>query len=424
MIDAANVDPEDGFFMIENPSDNTIYFDRSKVIKKDDPFFINKKYDFSNIVEMTEDIVKNNLYTGLVEVDDNGISISEDDYLYRLPYMVPDNSAPRGIVVKTSMIPFRAALRATFYYTAQEKYSERFTFDKSTPFDSLKPLPQSNPGYLAGVYPPQELTIDKKIFVFSDSNMIWQLKDSSNYPLILDEGETVSNNNFANIKVLQSSIITNDKWDTGRIYAELGWYHRNDLIKILDKAKRYYESLSMPVIGGYIIVPEMLFSGSSLSSMDAGSDGIGFGSLISDDRYLDGGYLKKPICEISHSFPEITATIGFDLRISTINDKFDPQLPVRIRAIEHFSSISEKKKEKEAAKKQSTVTKQVEDEPIKNEIISGCENLIKLAFGPAIASDKLLNYLGNIVKDFADNVKSESDKKKLEEMLDNPSKYF
>lgn len=340
MMDSVSIDSEHGFFVVGNPRDTAVYFDRSKVkVYGDDAQPLNYKTFPFWIQQIINNARKENGLGPPLSFSAN----PEKEPYYKTQYMMPGGL--RQVRVLSEYIPFRTKMRGTFYYDAAQNYTDSkyegngsFTDD----YDIIDGAPSFNEHNLSGIYPEsQNVGTLTKFGYIVDTSMILQS----------DEGLFSSSSNPI-VKFLQNGVIKNLQNETGKIYVTLEWQHRNDYSKLRDKAKRIYEESSIPEISGFIVVPEMLVAGSSGNVLIDSGNGFGLGMILYNG-------IEKPITDIAHQFPNISATIGFDYRISRVGKEFDRFEIPKIRATEIFKNIAPKefetqKQRKEAAHGQNT----------------------------------------------------------------------
>ena len=306
-LDGVSIDSANGYFMVSNPKDVSVYFDKSKIKNYNNMQPIN--YRTFNILLATMTAQQRDELTRLREG------------FYKTVFMESNGNNLRGVNFKSEYIPFRVKMRSTFYYSSPEVHMELKDFDEISGYY------KNNTGYLAGIYPlGTEVNSYTKLQVIADQNMIYQDYED---PSMVGNPEK---------KYLQSGALTNDQYQFGKVYVDLTWKNRNDYLRLLKKAQITYDESKNAEITGTLIVPEMLRSGSAKYVIgDTYDFGYGLGSI-----YHNGVY--KPISDISHSFPNIQATISFDRRISTIKEPFDEKYIPKIVATEYFKNISDDNK--------------------------------------------------------------------------------
>lgn len=311
-IDGVTVDNENGFFIISNPKEVGVYFDKSKIATYED---------------MSQPLNFMTYPTGWMGIGSaaRGANDANRQPYYQTVYMIPNSNGVKGVNFVSEYIPFRTRMRATFYYTASERYAELENYDKMDYYY------KNNPGYLCGIYPESNIDVNDRLGIVVDQNMVYQ-----------DYEQTFSASSKPSVSFLQSGALTNDKYQFGKIYILLEWSHRNDYLKLRRKAELYYNEHKTPDVTGNMILPELLRAGAAGYVKETiYRHGYGLGGI-----YHCGVY--KPISDVSHSFPAIQATIGFDRRISTFKEPFDVRYIHKIRAFEYFDVITDQDKNKNA----------------------------------------------------------------------------
>ena len=319
-LDSVTLDNEFGYFLISQPAAVSVYFDKSSV--RD--YTGVQPFNYKNAKQINEYIIraKAELHT------------QRKKAYYTMPLMRPDSGGPRGVrIVDSAHIPFRTTMRATFYYNKPEKHME------NEGYDEIHYDPVFNDVYLAGIYPDSFgwPGTESRIHYLVDNKMRYQSNEDS-----------WTSSPDPEITILQPEVIQNRRYESGRVTMDLGWTHIRDHEKIREKAIRIYNELRRPLVGGFVHLPEMLGAGAANHVMIGTTGGWGLGTISLNNNDM-------PISEVSHSFPTIKATVGFDFQLSRIGESFDPDLPIKIRATEHFKTLEEAKRQTDQPKKETGI---------------------------------------------------------------------
>lgn len=330
-LNSVTIDSEKGFFLINNPKDVSVYFDRGKVRDYNGTQPLNYKNWW---LLLRPDFIAELEAEGIVPI--LAVDRSEREGYYKTPYMT--SGGVKGIRVESEYVPFRTKMRATFYYEAAQTHTdvvkERTNLNRDS-WDIVDGPPSFNEYFLSGVVPDIPANADTRFAILNDRSMIHQS----------DEGEFSSSEDPV-VQFLQSGTLRNLEFDTGKVYLSITWKHRRDDERLRDKAIRLFEELSQSEISGYIVVPEMLAAGSAGNVIFG--DGIGLGSVFHNNQ-------NKPISDISTSFPQIQSTIGFDFKISKLGSEYDAEQITKIRVNEEFRSISSRDKNTDRQKGSSSI---------------------------------------------------------------------
>jgi len=352
-IQGFSIDQTEGFFIINDPQQNSVYFDKTKIrslLEQNQPFNFTNASLWTTVTEAIEQILPAG-FLGIVDTLFNTVPGSSGTAhsqkkrpFYEILTMFP--GGPTGVVLEGKYIPFRTKLRATFYYSKDLSHSY------NEGFDIIDDFPGVNETYLAGIYPEGISQIpETRLANLVDENMKLQTHEG-----------TISSSGIdpdPEIMYLQDGIVTrHTDFETGRISVNVKWKHRNDANRLEFKAKRLYDEKKSPRITGTLQVVDLLYAGSANNVIEKpGLIGIGLG-------FIEHRGEEMPITHISHRFDGgLAATIGFELQISKINDPFEPEKPISIRAREDFRNLKSKDDKETTERQAKQHGKSIPDEP-------------------------------------------------------------
>ena len=331
-IESVQVDGEHGFIMIGEPQNQSLYIDRGTLLAAAP---INGQYSFTS-------------YQGDNAQPGQPSSPEEDRRAAAFQSPVMKSGGISGTELELDYIPFRARMRATFYFQKEQSHrgitiSNNDPTQTKTNYDIPKRDVSRNDVWLSGIVIPKDINPNARyvdfgspncrLGFFEDNNMIWQTPLMITDPSIGGNVEIGSEFDSNNRGILQSQIYTKDS-EAGKVYIILQWKHRDDRNLLLKKAKMYLSERMNPQYGGVIETLEMIDFMLSSHILGGGSS-YGLGHIAYDGK-------EFPISGFNYSFPDFKVTVEFDLRPIRFGLPYEPDRVQKIIAAESFRRLNEK----------------------------------------------------------------------------------